>query len=126
MEIKGPGKYSGPPVPSEPEGVGKKPASKFEPHEVQSTEVTQKKSAAPAEPSTFEKGLQEIARTSRAGGGEIPVGKIVDTVLEEVLGKDFASKPGCAAIKEAIVPLIGQDEHLMGKLNSILSRLEKS
>jgi hypothetical protein len=123
MKIKGPGGYSGPPVPPEPESVGSKPTSKFEP---QSAEVTQKKGAAAAEPTPFEKGLQEIARTSRAGGGEIPVGKIVDSVLEEVLGKDFASKPGGAAVKEAIVPLISQDEHLMGKLNSILSRLGKS
>ena len=124
MKIKGPG-YSGPPVPPEPESVGSKPTSKFEPQETQSAEAMQKKGAAAAEPTPFEKGLQEIARTSRAGG-EIPVGKIVDSVLEEVLGKDFASKPGGAAVKEAIVPLISQDEHLMGKLNSILSRLEKS
>lgn len=126
MKIKGPGGYSGPPVPPEPESVGSKPTSKFEPQETKSAEVTQKKGAAAAEPTSFEKGLQEIARTSRAGGGEIPVGKIVDSVLEEVLGKDFASKPGGAAVKEAIVPLISQDEHLMGKLNSILSRLGKS
>jgi hypothetical protein len=125
MKIKGPGGYSGPPVPSEPESVGSKP-TKFEPQETKAAEVTQKKGAAATEPTAFEKGLQEIARTSRAGGGEIPVGKIVDSVLEEVLGKDFASKPGGAAVKEAIVPLISQDEHLMGKLNSILSRLEKS
>ena len=125
MKIKGPGGYSGPPVPPEPESVGSKPTSKFEPQEIQSAEATQKKSAAAAEPTAFEKGLQEIART-RAGGGEIPVGKIVDSVLEEVLGKDFASKPGGAAVKEAIVPLVSQDEHLMGKLNSILSRLGKS
>ncbi|HEY7161013.1 MAG TPA: hypothetical protein VH815_07115 [Acidobacteriota bacterium] len=125
MKIKGPGGYSGPPVPPEPDSVGSKPTSKFEPQETQSAEVAQKKGATAAEPSSFEKGLQEIAR-SRAGGGEIPVGKIVDSVLEEVLGKDFASKPGGAAVKEAIVPLISQDEHLMGKLNSILSRLDKS
>ena len=124
MKIKGPGGYSGPPVPPEPESVGSKP-TKFEPQETQTAEVTHKKGAAATEPTAFEKGLLEIARTSRAGGGEIPVGKIVDSVLEEVLGKDFASKPGGAAVKEAIVPLISQDEHLMGKLNSILSRLEK-
>ena len=124
MKIKGPGGYSGPPVPPEPESVGSKP-TKFEPQETQTAEVTHKKGAAATEPTAFEKGLQEIARTSRAGGGEIPVGKIVDSVLEEVLGKDFASKPGGAAVKEAIVPLISQDELLMGKLNSILSRLEK-
>lgn len=124
MKIKGPGGYSGPPAPPEPESVGSKP-TKFEPQETQTAEVTHKKGAAATEPTAFEKGLQEIARTSRAGGGEIPVGKIVDSVLEEVLGKDFASKPGGAAVKEAIVPLISQDEHLMGKLNSILSRLEK-
>jgi hypothetical protein len=125
MKIKGPGGYSGPPVPPEPESVGSKPKSKFEPQETQAAEVTHKKSAAAGEPTAFEKGLQEIAR-ARAGGGEIPVGKIVDSVLEEVLGKDFALKPGGAAVKEAIVPLISQDEHLMGKLNSILSRLQKS
>lgn len=123
MKIKGPGSYSGPPAAPEPES--NKPVSKFEPHEIQNAEVSQKKSAAPAKLNDFEKGLQEIARTSRAGG-EIPVGKIVDTVLEEVLGKDFASKPGGAAMRDAIVPLVSQDEHLMGKLNSILSRLEKS
>ncbi len=124
MKIKGPGSYSGPPAPPEPEGVGSKPVSKFENKEVQASEVTNKKGAAAAGPTLFEQKLQEIAKTSRAGS-EIPVNKIVDTVLEDVLGKDFASRPGCAAVRDAIVPLINQDEHLMGKLNSILSRLEK-
>jgi hypothetical protein len=125
MKIKGPGGYSGPPASPEPEGVGNKPVSKFEPKEVQASEVANKKGAASAEPSAFEKGLQEIAKTSRAGS-EIPVEKIVDTALEDVLGKDYASRPGGLAVRDAIVPLINQDEHLMGKLNSILSRLEKA
>jgi hypothetical protein len=124
MKIKGPGSYSGPPASPEPEDVGSKPVSKFEPKEVQASEVN-KKGAASAEPSGFEKGLQEIAKTSRPGS-EIPVEKIVDTALEDVLGKDYASRPGGLAVRDAIVPLINQDEHLMGKLNSILSRLEKS
>jgi hypothetical protein len=124
MRIKGSG-YSGPPVPPEPEGVESKPVSKFEPKEVQASEVTNKRGAAAAEPSAFEKGLQEIAKASRTGA-DVPVDKIVDTVLEEVFGKDFASTPDGAAARDAIVPLISQDEHLMGKLNSILSRLEKS
>src|SRR5262245_9923056 len=125
MDIKKTG-GTRPLVPSEPESVETKPTSKFQQQETQTTEVTHKKGAAAAEPTAFEKSLQEIARASRAGGGEIPIGKIVDSVLEEVLGKDFASKPGGAAVKDAIVPLISQDEHLMGKLNSILSRLDKS
>jgi hypothetical protein len=126
MNIKGPGGPSRPSVPQEPESVDSKPTSKFEPQETQATEVSHKKGAAPAESGAFEKGLREIARTSRAGGGDIPVDKVVDSVLEEVLGKDFASKPGGKAVREAIVPLISQDEHLMGKLKSIFSRLEKS
>ena len=125
MKIKGPGNYSGPPAPTEPEGTGSKPVSKFDTKDTQSSEVTHKRGTASAEPSAFEKGLQEISRAVRTGG-EIPVNKIVDTVLEETLGKDFASRPDCAAMRDAIVPLINQDEHLMGKLNSILSRLEKS
>ena len=124
MKIKGPGNYSGPPAPTEPEGTGSKPVSKFDTKEVQTSEVTNKKGTASAEPNSFEKGLHEIARFR--AGGEIPLSKIVDTVLEETLGKDFASRPDCAAMRDAIVPLINQDEHLMGKLNSILSRLEKS
>lgn len=126
MDVKRPGGVSRPPISSEPETVGSKPTSKFEPQGTQATEVSRKKGATPAEPGIFEKGLREIARTSRAGGGEIPVDKVVHSALEEVLGKDFASKPGGAAVKDAIVPLVSQDEHLMGKLKSILSRLEKS
>jgi hypothetical protein len=125
MKIKGPGSYSGPPAPSEPEGTESKPVSKFDTQEVQTSEATQKKGSAASGLNAFEKGLQEIARASRTGG-EVSVTKIVDTVLEEFLGKDFASRPDGVAVRDAIVPLINQDEHLMGKLNSILSRLEKS
>jgi hypothetical protein len=124
MRIKGSG-YSGPPVPPEPEGIESKPKSKFETKEAQTSEVTNKKGTAATEPTAFEKGLEEIAKASRTGA-DVPVNKIVDSVLEEVLGKDFASTPVGAAARDAIVPLISQDEHLMGKLNSILSRLEKS
>lgn len=124
MKIKGPGSYSGPPAPPEPEGPGSKPATKFESGQVADAQAAQNKGRT-SEVSNFEKGLQEIARNQKPGS-EIPVNKIVDSVIEEVLGKDYMSKPGAANLRDAIVPLVSQDENLMNKLNGILSRLNKS
>lgn len=125
MKIKGPSDYSGPPTPPEPKGVDNKSVSKFETEQTttESTQSAGRKEKASGLDS-FETGLREIAKTSGPQGmpGEA-VDKIVDTVLQEVLGKDFMSRPDAARLKEAIAPLISQDEQIMGKLQSILNRL---
>jgi hypothetical protein len=127
MKIKGPPDYSVPPAPQEPEGVDKKAVSKFETEPASDVKVTKGKQSTQTVDS-FESSLREISKASGPQGiqGEQAVDHIVDTVLEEVMGKDFLSHPDASRIKKAISPLIGQDEQLMTKLNSILNRLEKS
>jgi hypothetical protein len=125
MKIKGPGDYPGLPVPSGP-GEGK-PAGKLDVQKgVEKTADAQIKGKV-HEPTGFEKGLSSIAAAIRTEGlqGEAMVGRVVDSVLEEILGKDFASRPDSAAMRQILSPFISQDEVLMNKLNNVLSRLEK-
>jgi hypothetical protein len=128
MKIKGPADYSGPPTPPEPDGVDKKTVSKFEREQAADVKVNKtpgKEQVAATDP--FENCLRAIAKTSGPQGlrGEEAVHHIVDTVLQEIMGKEFMSKPDAARLKEAISPLISQDEQMMSKLNSILNRLGK-
>lgn len=126
--IKGPSDYSTPPTPPESNGVEKKTVSKFESEPSGGIDKGGSTGQKQTEISdSFEKDLREIAQTSGAKGpdGEASVHRIVDTVLQEVLGKDFMSRPEAARLKEAIAPMISQDEQMMNKLNSILSRLGK-
>ena len=130
MKITGPGNYSGPPAPPEKTKGGE--ARGVSPFQQETTGVEEAASAgrkgAAGKPSLFEAGLREIAKAGKAGGlsGEATVGKVVDSVLEQVLGNDFQSKPGIEKLREAMIPMLSQDEVFMGKLNNVLSRLEKS
>lgn len=137
MKIKGPADYSGPPAPPEPEkggsgeGVvspGRLAADQVSPQQQAETVAAKGKSAAdPArQPDAFEMELRDIARTVKDQGlhGEATAAKVVDRVLEDVMGKEFMSGPRGVEIRQAIGPLVSQDDHLMAKLNSILSRLE--
>jgi hypothetical protein len=123
MKIKGPPNFSGPPAPPDPESGEKKSVSKLQANTNSPVQEIKNRSISAAD--TFEKGLREVAEAARKQ--EIPkeatVAKVVDTVLEQVLGKEFLSKPEAASVREALTPLIASDEYLMGKLNSILSRL---
>lgn len=122
MIIKGPPKYSGRPAPPDPDSgdsksVANQPKTKAEIQEVRNRSVSA--------PDAFENRLREVAELGRKQGipKEATVAKVVDTVLEEVLGKEFLSSPEAASIREALTPLISSDEYLMGKLNNILSRM---
>ena len=129
MKIKGPGNYSGLPAPPEEvKGGGTKSGVPFSPEAggIKSTEAARKN--APAEgTSSFESSLQEIARAGRKDGapGSAAVNKVVDSVLEHMLGKAFLAGPEGASMKSAMVPMLSEDEHFMNKLNSVLSRLQK-
>ncbi len=128
MKIKGPTDYSIPPAQPESNGVEKKTVSKVESEP--SRDINKAGSPSQKQPEVsgrFEKGLREIAKASGPKGpdGEASVDHIVDTVLQEVLGKDFMSRPEGARLKEVIIPMISQDEQMMSKLNSILNRLGK-
>ena len=123
MKIKGPGNFSVPPEP-EPKGDNKK-VGNF-PSEKLVEQTSQPKARAEAQPATgMEKGLSEVARSAKAEGlkGEALAGKVVDTVLGEMFGKDFLSRPDAAALRDTIAPFVAQDEHLSSKLNNLLSRL---
>ena len=128
MKIKGPPDYTGPPTPPESNGVEKKAVSKFgtDPSaDIKPTSPANRKQ--PEVTDSFEKDLRKIAKTSGPQGppGEEAVSQMVDSVLQEVLGKEFMSKPEAARLKEALVPMIHQDEQMMGKLGSLLNRLGK-
>ena len=123
MKIKGPGNFSVPPSP-EPTGddkkVGNFPADKTV------DQTTQPKARTEAQPASgMEKGLSEVARSAKAEGlkGEALAARVVDTVLGEMFGKDFLSRPDAAALRDTIAPFVAQDEHLSSKLNNLLSRL---
>jgi protein tyrosine/serine phosphatase len=128
MKIKGSPDFPVPPTPPEQNGADNKTVSKFDPG--QSSNIT---SARPSGKegevtSPFEQSLKEIAKSS---GPQQPVGKaaaehIVNSVLEEVMGKEFMSKPDAARLKDALVPMISEDEPMMNKLNSILNRIGKT
>lgn len=126
MKIKPPDN-SRPPTPPESDGVDKKTVSKFETDpaaDAKANKLTGKEQVA-TDP--FESCMREVAKTSGPQGlkGEEAVHRIVDTVLQEIMGKEFMSKPDAARLKEAISPMISQDEQMMSKLNSILNRLGK-
>ena len=123
MKIKGPGTFSGPPSPEFQESekkAGKFPIEKPVEQAAQTKVRTETQSV-----SNLEKGLGEVARSVKAEGlkGEALAVKVVDTVLGEMFGKDFLSRPDAAALRETIAPFVAQDEHLSSKLNSLLSRL---
>lgn len=123
MKIKGPGNYSGPPS-TESKGDDKK-VGKF-PAEKAIEQAGQPKGKAETRAvSNLEKGLTEVARSAKAEGlkGEALASKVVDTVLSEMFGKDFPSRPDAAVLRETIAPFVAQDEHLSSKLNTLLSRL---
>jgi len=123
MKIKGPGDFSVPPSP-EFKGDDKKVGNFSTEKPVEQT--TQPKARAESQPvSGMEKGLSEVARTVKAEGlkGEALAAKVVDTVLGEMFGKDFLSRPDAAALRDTIAPFVAQDEHLSSKLNNLLSRL---
>jgi hypothetical protein len=126
--IKGPPDYTGPPSSPEPEKIDKK-AVTGSPLD-QSTGAKEAEQVGPKQvpADNFESSLTEIAKTLGSGGlqNQSAVSKVVDTVLEEILGKDFLSTPDAASLREAITPFISQDEQMMNKLNSILNRLGKS
>jgi len=124
MKIKGPGNYSGPPSPEVQKGDDKK-VSKF-PLDQGIEKTAQPKARAEAQSvSGMERGLSEVAPSAKAEGlkGEALAAKVVDTVLGEMFGKDFLSRPDAAALRDTIAPFVAQDEHLSSKLNSLLSRL---
>ncbi|HSP06149.1 MAG TPA: hypothetical protein VLR94_03180 [Acidobacteriota bacterium] len=130
MKIKGPGNYPGLPAPpDEVKGGEAKGSVPFSPDAggVQSTEASRKTSSA-GKTDSFETSLREIAGTARKEGapGAATINKVVDSVLEQMLGKEFLAKPEAASLKAAMVPMLGDDEHFMNKLSSILSRLQKS
>ncbi len=124
MKIKGPGNYSGP-LPPEPQGDDKK-VGKFQPEkkQIQEPQETKAKGQAP-NVSAMEKGLSEVAKTAKAEGlkGEALAAKVVDTVLTQMFGEDFVSRPDAAALRETITPFVAQDEHLSSKLQSLMTRL---
>ena len=121
MKIKGPGNYSGPPSP-EFKGDDKK-VGKFS-ENLQGPETT--KASSPKQTvSPLEQGLSEVARSAKAEGlkGEALTAKVVDTVLTQMFGKDFLSRPDATALRETMIPFLSQDEHLSGKINSLIARL---
>lgn len=130
MKIKGPGNYSGLPAPPEEvKGGEAKGSTAFSPEAggIKGAEATRKNTAA-GEAGSFEAKLQEIARAGRKDGspGAETVNKVVDSVLERMMGKEFLAGPDASSMKAAMVPMLSEDEHFMNKLNSVLSRLQKS
>jgi hypothetical protein len=122
--IKGPPNFSGPSAPSEPDPGESKQLSKSQ-TDAKSKVRGPEKSGVVSSTEAFENGLKEVAELARKQGipKEATVAKVVDQVLEQVMGKEFLAKPEAASVREALTPLISSDEYLMGKLNSILSRL---
>ena len=124
MKIKGPANYSGPP-PTETKTDATKAKAEFDPEKVGGE--SQPVRTRTHQPAPWERGLSEIAHAIKAEGlqGEAVVGKVVDSVLENLFGKEFLSGRDAATMRETLTPFISQDELLMNKLNSVLSRLEK-
>jgi hypothetical protein len=124
MKIKGPPDYSGPPTPPEFEGGEKQNVSKAQ-SEKSLTETQIPEKLSPARADALEKGLREVAELARKEGldKEATIGKVVDTVLEQVMGKEFICGPEAASLRKAIAPLVSSDEYLMGKITNLLSRL---
>ena len=130
MKIKGPGNYSGLPAPPEDVKGGEvKGKSSFSPDagEVKGTDATAAGSVS-GKASSFETNLRQIAGASGKEGvtGDATVNKVVDSVLEQMLGNEFLGKPEAASLKNAVVPMLSQDENFMSKLNHVLARLQKS
>ena len=129
MKIKGPANYT-PPVSPDSTGEKGKPesVSNFSPDSASSSAGLRPKGEKQVQSSSLENSLRELAKTTGKQGlqGEEKIGKIVDSILEEVMGKDFLSRPDAASLRAAITPLVAHDEHLSGKLNSILARLKST
>ncbi len=127
MKIKGPADYPGPPTPPEPKkGEERISSGQFENQMAESKAAGGLKGKTPEPPASFDLAFGEVARAVRAGGlaGEEAATRVVDKVLEGVLGKEFMAGPQAASLREAIGPLVTQDECLMNKIHSILSRLQ--
>jgi hypothetical protein len=124
MKIKGPGNFSVPPSP-EFKGDDNKKVGKFSTEKSVEQTTKPKERADTQAVSEMEKGLSEVAHSMKAEGlkGEALASKVVDTVLGEMFGKDFLSRPDAAALRDTIAPFVAQDEHLSSKLNNLLSRL---
>ena len=123
MKIKGPGDFSGP-QPPEIQKEGKK-VGKFDPEKLQEGPQETKGKVQPQNVSQLEQGLSEVARTAKSEGlkGEALTAKVVDTVLTQMFGKDFLSRPEATALRDTITPFVAQDEHLSGKIQSLIARL---
>jgi hypothetical protein len=123
MKIKGPGNYSGPPPP-ESKGDEKK-VGKFQPDKYTQEPQETKAKGQTQNVSTLDKQLSEVAKTAKAEGlkGEALAAKVVDTVLTDMFGKDFLTRPDAAALRETITPFVAQDEHLSSKLQNLITRL---
>lgn len=123
MKIKGPGNYSGPPPPEIQND--KKKVGKFEAEKIQKGPEETKAKAQTQNVSHLEQGLSEVAHAAKAEGlkGEALAAKVVDTVLTQMFGKDFLSRPDAAALRETITPFVAQDEHLSSKIAHLISRL---
>jgi hypothetical protein len=123
MRIKGPGDLPGQ-QPIEPKRDEKK-VGKFQPEKyIQEPQETKAKGQT-QHVSHLEKELSEIAKSAKAEGlkGEALAAKVVDTVLSEMFGKDFLTRPDAAALRETITPFVAQDEHLSSKLQNLITRL---
>ena len=127
MKIKGPANYSGPPTPPDLKTDKGKSVAGFDPQKGAETPQSARAKGKAQEPASFEKSLSQIAKAIKAEGlqGEAMASKVVDSVLDEIFGKDFLSKPGAAAMRKTLSPFLSQDETVMNKLNNVLSRLEK-
>ena len=126
MKIKGSPDYPGPPTPPEPGKGEARVTPEFRADQASESKAVGNDKNKIQQPGSFEMALREVARSAKAEGlqGEAAAAKVVDKVLEDVLGKEFMSGPQAASIRQAIGPLVTQDEYLMGKLQSILSRLQ--
>jgi hypothetical protein len=127
MKIKGPADYPGPPAPPEPSKEGGRISSgQFENRMSESAAASVPKGKSSKTSMSFEPAFREVARAVRAEGlqGETAAARVVDRALEDVLGKEFMAGPQAAPMREAIGSLVTQDECLMGKIHSILSRLK--
>ncbi len=135
MKIKGPADYSGPAAtPPEPGKGGEEKISSGRQADRLLPQQTETAASAAAtagrgvrrQAGTFEVEMEGRARAMKTENlqGEAVAGRVVDSVLEDVLGKEFMSGPRADAIRQAIGPMVSQDENLMSRIHSILSRLE--
>lgn len=128
MKIKGPGGYPRPPEPPDAQSGKVGNQSTFTPGSVAEEASVRKAPGKSKVVTPFETDLKEISGSVKAGtmNHETAVTKVVESVLSDLLGKDFLSRADSASLREKIGPFIAQDDVLAGKLQSILSRIGKS